>query len=174
MLLIITLIAGSIAYKTSDLFFIIHSKDERFGLKYNEERLKRGIPPIPVSWYTKNTSVIPTGSRGLGFRTNRNYWASQVWSDFEESHKAVAYHKEKELRSSVNDIDSETDRFVMKENDSIEYMLELKYSYLYSPDSAWSSSIIKTTDTKDDYLVDAKDITKKQADSVLLAWGIDR
>jgi len=53
-------------------------------------------------------------------------------------------------------------------------LLEIKFNYLYEEDSAWSASIIKTIDTKDDYSIDSKDITLAQADSILFLWKLKR
>jgi hypothetical protein len=174
--LLVFLIAAVIwaAWQSSgDNFYRNKSSEEKFGVMYNETRIKLGIKPLPSEWYTKETSGIPRS----GYFKSRvwalpNYWSSQIWSDFSDSKKEGAYHKEKEISRFVKEIDSEIDRFVKIENDSVEYMIEVKYSYLYKRDSAWSASMIKTIDTIDDYIVESVDISFAEADSILASWNI--
>lgn len=154
-------------------FFIRQSKKEPLGVKHNPERHKRGITLLPADWYTRDTAVIPIrGAKLFRLSTVSNYRAIQIWSAFDSSKQSGAFHKEKEIQRVRTNIDFEIDRFVKMENDSVELLLEVKYSYLYSPDSAWTVSLIKTIDTKDDYLVESRDLSKKQADSVLRAWKL--
>jgi hypothetical protein len=174
--IVICLIVGIAVWLTlGDNFFIYESKKETFGIQYNEVRKKIGIPVIPPEWYTKNTSVIPN-IKYFRFRfwTLPNYWYSQTWSNFNSSPKGRACHKEKEIQRYLKAIDAEIDRFNYIVNDSTEFLLEIKYSYLYHGDSSWSASIIKTMSTKDDYLVNTKDIGLMEADSILAAWKLSR
>jgi len=151
-----------------DNFFIHQSKKETFGINYNDRRSKLRIPLLPKEWYTKETSVVPKINYfRLRFYTLPNYWYSQYWSDFNSLMQTQPYHKEKEIKRFVRNIDTEIDRFVNIVNDSTEYLLEINFNYLYEEDSAWSASIIKTIDTKDDYSIDSRDITLAQADSIL-------
>lgn len=83
-----------------------------YGIEYNNERTKKGIPIIPTNWIT-----------------NRSYkFASQTWHPKKEMIKeAKNYHSEKRINCNFGRVKSETDIFIVKEGS-----ITLLMTYLYN------------------------------------------
>lgn len=158
-------------------FYLKQSLNEEFGTSFNEVRGRHGIPKIPSNWYTKTTSIVQVG---VGFYkyTENSPWGSQIWTDWSnnEARSNEPYHKEKEIYKVFSAIRStaEIDRYVYQVNDTTEIILELKFSFATSLDSAWSAELIKTIDSKEDYKIFSTNLSLSQADSVLNEWGLSR
>lgn len=147
--MIIVVLAVALSIGSAILKPILVFRNERKAIESdNLKREKMGIPKIEEGWITKNNNI---------------------WSAPDASESEKPSHKEKEVRD-----DFEVDRYVKVENDSIEHMVELKYSFRFSPDSAWSISFLKFINTKNDYKIESKEITLQQADSVLRQWNLSR
>lgn len=54
-------------------FYREESKNEPFGVKYNQIRTNLGIPLLPPDWFTEETSIKPKGFLKLR-RYDVNYW----------------------------------------------------------------------------------------------------
>jgi hypothetical protein len=82
-----------------------------YGIKYNIERTKRGIPMIPKHWIT-----------------DRNYkCSSQRWFPSQESVKGLkSYHDLKQVKCNNTMIESEVDSFVLEGG---KFMLFMLYDY---------------------------------------------
>jgi hypothetical protein len=151
------------------------SRFEPYGIKYNSTRQQLGIPLIEEGWYTETTSTTRPKRRRYR-QENDNPWAFQIW----ESHREVpvtidkAFHKSKEISRRRGSLEYESDLYCKRVNDSTEMLLEVKFRYLFPRDSAWSAALVTTTQTQEDVLVDQKDISIEQADSLLTLWGLSR
>jgi hypothetical protein len=120
-----------------DGWFSFFPLGSEYGVAYNNERLKRGILPIPESWCTcDNAEHSKTWKPSLGEGVRKS--------------KIVVADKE--------GIDSEVD-YLSRDGCSIEMI----YSY-GEVSNPWRIAL-ETKGKK-------KLITKAQADSVLLEWGI--
>lgn len=141
------------------------SESEPFGKNYNSVRQQLGIPIVEYGWYTENTSVTRKYRR-FGDSLENNPWMYQLWTEFTTNPPDgyTAYHKSKEVGRNKDEIVYESD----------EFLLQIKFNYLQERDSAWTAVLIKTTNGKDDYLIDQQDVTLSQADSVLALWGLSR
>jgi len=136
-LLVIVLAVGGLGwqvwrryyYPTSDSYFLVASRQEKYGTKYNDKRKELGLYPIEENWYTQTPSETP---RTLGRHStiyDANYWSSQIWSEFIP--KTEPHHKEKELTMGLDfELSGETDRWEYRLNDSTLYLLEINFSYL--------------------------------------------
>jgi hypothetical protein len=156
-------------YSKTDLYNKYISSDEQFGQKLNDERKKLGIPLIDANWYTKQVS-----NKRIGNWTYSESWTKQIWSDYAD--KEEPFHKEKELSKSIDGEINETDWFENKLNDSISLTLELYFSR-YSKkrnENPWKGTLIKITESENDYEQESKNLTIEQADSVLNNWGLKR
>lgn len=162
-----------VAYLNSDFFFKNQSREEVYGQIYNGTRDRLGIPILPNDWYTKDTSTIPTGHFSSRRLVTNNHWLTQIWSSYSTEKPDKPYHKEKEIRRLDDKIKTETDRFVFP-GDSIEYLLELRYSYLGYNEDPWECSLVKLIDSDNTYDMSSVSLTIEQADSVLDAWRLSR
>jgi len=160
-------------FDSQDDFFRRQSKYEAYGFKRNDFRATNGVPLIKDGWFTRNTSVVRVkGGKFTRNPTTHTSWAYQIWSDFDDSTKVKPYHKEKEIR--VFPIGYEIDRFRNQENDSIEYLLEIKFRYDANDSERWACSLIKISNLKTDYLQEDRELSLDQADSILFSWGLSR
>jgi len=110
-------------------FYIKQSFEEPYGLKYNKYRDRLGILQLPEDWFTYDTSEKP----GMFFRIRRkqeHFWLNQVWRPVEPKSTG---HYEKEIRRTTKGLVYEVDRFKKVYKDSLEYIFEIKYNYLYTP-----------------------------------------
>ncbi len=168
-IILLSLVIWYVFLETPDDFFRRQSKFEMYGFKLNDFRAKNGIPLIEDGWFTRNTSLVRVKGKFTWNRTAHTSWAYQIWSDFNDSTKVKPYHKEKEIQ-----IGREFDRFRKQENDSIEFLLELKFKYDSYDSTPWSCSLIKISDLKTGYLQESSELSLKQADSILASWGLSR
>jgi hypothetical protein len=171
LIILISLLIWHLFFETPDDFFRRQSKYEMYGFKRNDFRAKNGIPLIKDGWFTRNTSVVRNGKFTRN-PTISNSWAYQLWSDFNDSTKVKPYHKEKEIH--ISPIEYEVDRFRKQENDSIEFLLEIKFKYDTNDSAHWSCSLIKNSNLKADYLQEDIELSLQQADSILAIWGLSR
>lgn len=120
-------------------------------------RKSLGIPVIPSDWFRKDC------------RGNICFWSA-----YKDGEKGVPRHKEKEVHRFVRDIDKEIDRYEFIMSDSVTYLLELSYRYLASHENSWTVYLIMEINAKDDYIVDSKDLSLRQGDSILTRWKLSR
>jgi hypothetical protein len=174
LVIFVSVVLRYLFFETPDDFFRRQSKYEMYGFKLNDFRAKNGIPIIKDGWFTRNTSVVRVkGGKFTRNPTTHTSWAYQIWSDFDDSTKLKPYHKEKEIH--IFPIRYEVDRFRKQENDTIEYLLEIKFIYDTSDSNErWSCSWIKISNLKADYLQEDRQLSLYQSDSILYSWGLSR
>lgn len=159
-------------YPTSDTYFLTASKQEQYGVKYNERRRELGLYLVEEGWYTKTPSETPRTVGRHSIVYDANYWNSQIWSDFIP--RSEPHHKEKELTMGLDyELSGETDRWEYRLNDSTLYLLEIHFSYLSNKrqEDPWTATLLIIRD-KGDYDQVSRDLKKVQADSILTRWGL--
>lgn len=139
----------------TEYFYIKQSKKEFYGLKYNKRRDQLGIPRLPKDWYTYDTSKRP------GIRLQDDFWLDQVWHPIEPKYIG---HYEKVIGRTTRGLVYEMDRYKKVYNDSLEYILELKYNYLYTPKV--EANLIKNYYEKGVYKVSRDSVSLISLDSV--------
>ncbi|MHA7100137.1 hypothetical protein [Roseivirga pacifica] len=147
----------------TDYFYIKQSLEEPYGLKYNKRRSQLGIPQLPEEWFTYDTSQRP----GVFFRVRKkqdHFWLNQVWHPIAPESRTG--HYEKEIRRTTKGLVYELDRYRKVQNDSLEYVLELKYNYLYKPHI--EASLIKSYDKKEGLEIYADSVDLASLDSLRL------
>jgi|GEM_PF-2101687 len=120
-----------------DAWFRLFPVGNEYGVAYNDERVKRGILPIPENWSTRDYDEF-----------------SKTWKPC----PGVEVRTSKIVVADENGIDSEID-YISKD----EYLLEMIYNYK-NASNPWRISF--ETNSK------SRLLTKVQADSVLLQWGV--
>ncbi len=133
----------------TNVFEKVNSSNHESGEVLNAKRDSLGISLIEPHWYTKDNDSF--GSK---------------WSDFKE-HK-IPYHKEKVVETNL-----EIDRFVNPISESESFLLEITYSFSSAKagENPWACYLIHELD-KDKYTYEPKEISKQEADSVLIGWGL--
>lgn len=93
------------------IIFIYHIVLDDYGLPYNAERIKKGIPIIPSDWVTDGSFKF----------------ASQNWYPKEDKiNNLVNYHSFKQIRCSFGRIEYESDKFILEKGKGI---LSLTYTH---------------------------------------------
>jgi hypothetical protein len=147
-----------------------YSKSEGFGSKYNEVRKSVGIPTIPESWFTRETSYLNLGFMSFA-RKEVNYWLTQHWIPSNEPVSSIT-HYEKEVHRFSEDIDYELDRFSNQVNSQLQFILEVRYVYL-NKNNPWRFTLVETMDSSEKYDVQSKDINFNQLDSLYSEWRLE-
>jgi|GEM_PF-6276610 len=111
-------------------FYVNQSLEETYGLKYNPTRRALGIRELPKNWFTYDTSQKPGIWNGRTKGKQDIFWLNQVWIPIDPK---VSGRYEKEIRRTSETLIYEKDRFRKVINDSLEYILEVKYNYKYDP-----------------------------------------
>ncbi len=142
------------------------SLEEYYGLSYNKEREKRGIPKVHKDWFTYDTSVKRRKSGSI-VTEYKNPWNKQLWSDFNEN-KKIPVHKEKTIY--YGDSIREKDIYVNPENESEKYIIELNYMY----DNSYNCWECYYQKINNDQQIFKKRIKLNEADRILKKWGLSR
>lgn len=126
-----------------------YSSNHESGKVLNTKRDSLGISLIEPHWYTKD-----------------NDYYKSTWSDFKEHD--TPHHKEK-----VVEPNREIDRFINPLSHNESFVLEITYSYSSAKagENPWTCYLIHELD-RDKYTYEPTEISKQEADSVLLEWGL--
>lgn len=133
------------------------SKEQRlYGIKYNNERNRIGLPILPKEW-----TAVPTFTSG----------AIILWVNTKKANEEKkAFHGRKWIAYNKDTIVSESDWYFgpgSKQNRKV-----LIISYNFKPEAGKSKGWSYTFSTKDDpYFLEG--ISKIQADSILKTWGVN-
>ena len=141
------LILGLVIFnsKIQDLWYDIFPVGEQYGVKWNQERQKRGIMVIPNNWGNKDSD---------------NY--TKTW--IPDTNVGLRNRKIVVIDSERNEIVSEVD-YISKGDQNIEIIYS--YEKENTKESPWTIYYQQTGDSIANEL-----IMKDQLDSMMIKWGI--
>ena len=148
---------GLIFYLLLIISFLLYSNSEKqkkindniSNYRTNDERVKHGIPIIPDGWNVKIDLA-------------RDVWTNEANIEIK--------HQDK-ITSKIR----EFDRFVNNSQDGKGWILEQEFNFLNlrENENPWSIVLISTRNQEGEYKSESQSISKEQADSVLIKWGLN-
>ena len=139
------------------LSFCMIQCTHQYGLEYNKERIKKGIPIIEDNFILKNH-----------FRKDVMGWGLPGSLD---EMRTYHYFKGIRLNSDASKILFEDDLFHTRINDSLSYRLFLTYNY--QNENHWECELLHDI-RKPSYREIKDSVSLIQADSILSSWGLSR
>lgn len=147
-------------------FYIRQSKNEEFGVRYNDQRAIRGLVALPNDWYTEDTSK-KSGIFLRYTRTADNFWYHQTWRPKRDQNRYG--HFEKQINRNNWGLVSEIDRFRCCEEEN--FILEIRYFYRRE-NNGWEYDLYEYVN-EPKFEVKTMRLIRSQVDSVFESWGIE-
>ena len=155
-------------YGETDYFYKKQSLKEPYGILYNDTRRSLGLAELPASWITHETSIKP----GIFYKGRRreqdHFWLDQFWYPSpDNSLNQNDGHFSKEVRRTTQGLIYEQDRYRKTIDDSVYYLLDVKYNYTRVP--KFGAVVSKHQYLGDDLIVESFPQEASKLDS-LLTW----
>lgn len=153
----------ALLWKLGGLFRGFDPNDERFGIKFNHQRIKFGVPVLPSDWVPDRPSLKQGYRPHKGVHVVEVDVGQQIWSKPDVDGNRELGHFEKHIEISLAKVLSEADRYRFLDNGT-EYILRCEYTY--GRTTPWTFDLIVSAG--DQWI--AREISMASADSVCDAW----